>query len=110
MPKAEPFLTLENLNVRNSDQFLFKNLNLKIYKQEHWAFIGDSYSGKTELLKTLAGKYLVTGGEYKANFYEDYIKQNAPQDPLFNFEKLVSLVSQKHNFKNLSNTRDFYYQ
>ncbi|CAN5628069.1 ATP-binding cassette domain-containing protein [soil metagenome] len=110
MPPPDPFLTLENLYVKNINQTLFSNLNLQINEGEYWALIGDSKSGKNELVKTLAGKYLITGGEYVPHFYQKYLQQNPVKDPLFGFEKLISLVPQKHSFKNLSNTSDFYYQ
>ena len=103
-------LTLQNITVRNLDQTIFKDLNFQINKGEHWALIGESGSGKSALLQTIAGKFNVTGGQIHHYYFEDFIKAHPVNDAYLTHHKLIAIVSPKHSFRNLSNTTDFYYQ
>jgi len=105
-----PILSLQNITVRFLDNILFRNLTFTLNKGENWAIIGESGSGKSALLQTIAGRFNITGGEVHYQFFEDFLsKQSAASEPL-TFHKLVALVEPKHHFRNLSNTSDFYYQ
>lgn len=110
MAEPKPLLLLDNITVRFQDQKLFSNLNFSVQKGEQWALVGEHNSGKEDLLKAIAGKYNITGGAIRHFYYEEYVRKNPPDDPYFTYHNLLALVSQKHNFKNLSNTSDFYYQ
>lgn len=110
MSKNETFLSLDHITVRYLDQILFENLSFHIKQGEHWALLGESGSGKSALLQTLAGKFNITKGKINYNFYDQYVEANKIDDPLFNRHKLTALVQQKHHFRNLSNTTEFYYQ
>jgi molybdate transport system ATP-binding protein len=102
--------SLKNITVRFLDNVLFEDLSFTINKGENWAVIGESGSGKSALLQTIAGKFNITGGEIKYHFLEDFLAQQpAVHEPL-TFHKLIALVEPKHHFRNLSNTTDFYYQ
>jgi len=72
--------------------------------------VGESGSGKSALLKTLAGHYFVSAGKITYGFYEQYRQEHSIKDPLFSHRNLMAYVDVKHDFKNLSNTSDFYYQ
>jgi len=48
------YLNIENLSSR-VDDFLLDNINLKINKNEYFVLLGQSGSGKTRLLETIAG-------------------------------------------------------
>lgn len=47
----------QDITISFKDKCILKNINLKIYEHETIVFIGTSGSGKTVLLKTLAGIY-----------------------------------------------------
>ncbi|GAA4311606.1 ATP-binding cassette domain-containing protein [Mucilaginibacter gynuensis] len=107
----QPILSIKNALVRSQNKTLFGNLNFSVNKNEHWALIGKSGSGKSVLLQTIAGKFSVSGGEVHNYFFDDFIAQHPPKkDGLTTFHNLISLVEGKHHFKNKSNTTNFYYQ
>lgn len=110
MPGAHLLLSLENITVRYLNQILFTNLSFQVNQGEHWALVGESGSGKSDLLQTIAGKNNVVNGSIHHQYYEAYLRQNQKPDAFFTYRNLLAEVSQKHNFKNLSNTSDFYYQ
>lgn len=73
-----------------------------INKGENWALIGESGSGKSALLHTIAGNLSVTNGEVTYNFPKQVEGQS--------YRKQIALVEARHHFRNLSNTTEFYYQ
>lgn len=108
--RISPFLILENVTIRSFEEVLFQNLNLTIKKGEHWAVTGNNDVVASQFLKIFNKNYKLQG-KIDLCFYDDYKRLNQPiDDPLFYPEKLIALVSQKHNFKNLSNRNEFYYQ
>ncbi|MXV51533.1 ATP-binding cassette domain-containing protein [Pedobacter sp. HMF7647] len=104
------FLSLRNADIRYLDQKLFSNLSFSVKKGESWALLGPSGSGKSALLAAIAGKLNITGTEVSYGFHDEYVSRHRIDDPLFTYQHLISYVPQKHHFKNLSNTSDFYYQ
>lgn len=108
MPQ-ESILTINHIHVRLATYTLFKNLSLEIKSGENWAFVGESGSGKSALLQTIAGNMAISEGEIVYHFYETE-KQNHLNDASFMPQKLMAMVASKHHFRNLSNTKDFYYQ
>ncbi|RYY30197.1 MAG: ATP-binding cassette domain-containing protein [Sphingobacteriaceae bacterium] len=107
MPAA--ILTLSQVRVRQVTSTIFDDLSLEIKAGENWALTGKSGSGKSALLQTIAGNMAISAGAIVYHFYED-AKQNYLGDASFTVQKLMALVASKHQFKNLSNTKDFYYQ
>lgn len=107
---AVPFLTLEHITVRYLDKTLFTGLNWELLKGQHWAITGNSGSGKTALLNTIAGKFNVINGGIHYHFYDQYRQQHTVTDPYFTYRNLLAQVAHHHNFRNRSNTTDFYYQ
>ena len=105
----KPFLTLQNIQVRNNASTVFNNLSFEIKTGENWAITGESGSGKSALLQTIAGNLPISIGKISYHFY-DGLRQNQSFDASFTHQKLMALVSSKHHFRNLSNTKDFYYQ
>lgn len=103
-------LSFENITVRSLNQVLFENLNFHMKKGEHWAVTGASGAGKSAFLETIAGRFHISKGEAAHPFFDEYIRENKINDPLFNWHKLIALVASRHHFRNLSNTHDFYYQ
>ncbi|WP_255496262.1 ATP-binding cassette domain-containing protein [Mucilaginibacter sp. FT3.2] len=106
----KPYFSINNATVRFLNNVLFKNLTFKINKGENWALIGQSGSGKSALLQTIAGRFNITGGNINYHF-EDELLNKLPDDNGTSAKtKLIALVEPKHHFRNLSNTTDFYYQ
>ena len=103
-------LTINNASVKSKNKTLFKNLNLHIKKGQNWAVVGPSGSGKTAFLKTIRGDFFVSGGQILHHYYDLYKTTHDVSDPLFSHRNLVSYVDVKHDFTNLSHTRDFFYQ
>jgi molybdate transport system ATP-binding protein len=92
----EELAVLSNVSVNTGGQTLLHNINLSVKKGEQWAIIGHSGSGKTTLAQVLAGQIFYSG---ERSFYFPA-----------NTNSHIELVAQQHHFKNLSNTRNFYYQ
>ncbi|HEY0611530.1 MAG TPA: ATP-binding cassette domain-containing protein [Chitinophaga sp.] len=107
---AVPFLSLEHITVRYLDKTLFTGLNWELLKGQQWAITGNSGSGKTALLNTIAGKFNVINGGIHYHFYDHYRQQHTVTDPYFTYRNLLALVAHHHDFRNRSNTTDFYYQ
>ncbi len=103
-------VTLKNATVKQKNRLLFNNLNFTIKKGQHWAIVGPAGSGKTTLLQILADRHFVSKGTITHHYYEAYRAKYQITDPLFSCRSLVSYVDVKHDFKTLSNTRDFFYQ
>ena len=107
---SHSLLSIQNATVRYLNSTLFKQLTFNINKGENWAIIGESGSGKSALLQTIAGRFNVTGGEVKYHFFEEYLAHHPMIGEVLTHHKLIALVESKHHFKNRSNTTDFYYQ
>jgi len=107
---SHSLLSIENATVRYLNNTLFKKLSFTINKGQNWAIIGESGSGKSALLQTIAGRFNVTGGEVKYHFFEEFLAHHPIDHEALTHHKLIALVESKHHFKNRSNTTDFYYQ
>lgn len=103
-------LKIQNATIKYRNQELFTGLDFEIRKNEHWAIVGESGSGKSALLQAMAGRYVVSCGKIVHAWYERYKKKHTILDPLFSYRNRVSYVDVRHDFKNLSNTADFFYQ
>lgn len=55
-------LKVNHLNLKIGD-FSLQDINIKLDKGKHLVILGKSGSGKTLLLETLAGRYMLDGGE-----------------------------------------------
>ena len=108
--ETAPVLSLDNVTLRFPEKILCENLSFQIHSNEHWAVVGPSGSGKTTLLQAIAGKHYAIAGAIRYHFFEDFVVHHKVDDPLYNFRRQIAMVSFHHNFKNRSNTRDFFYQ
>ncbi len=106
---AEVILTMDHIQVRQNAYTLFQDLSFEIKAGESWALVGESGSGKSALLQTIAGNLSISQGKISYHFYEKE-KQAYLADTSFTPQKMMAMVASKHHFKNLSNTKDFYYQ
>ena len=86
-------LKAENVSVKISNRTVLDRISFTIEKGNQYAITGASGSGKTVLLRAIAGRQFYTGTIGISDGY-----------------KKVVLIEQQHRFKNLSNTNTFYYQ
>jgi molybdate transport system ATP-binding protein len=105
-----PLFTINHVTVRFLNNTLFSNLNFRVNKGEHWALIGESGSGKSALLQTIAGNFNIINGSIDYCFFEEYLSEKPETIGYLTYHKLIALVEPKHHFRNLSNTTNFYYQ
>jgi molybdate transport system ATP-binding protein len=85
-------LQAKDLFVSLQSKIIFQNISFGIEKRKQYAIVGASGSGKTSLLRCLAGQM----------FYKGTISTQPGLSIMY--------VEQQHHFKNLSNTSSFYYQ
>src|SRR5215210_4410595 len=90
-------LQADALTIKQNGKTIINQISFTISNGEQWAFTGPSGSGKTALLKALAGRQSFSG--------RLTINESNPA-----LRKKIVLAEQQHNFKNLSNTNNFYYQ
>ncbi|MFA5245936.1 MAG: ATP-binding cassette domain-containing protein, partial [Pedobacter sp.] len=102
--------SLSNVSIRQYNTLVFEGLNFSFEKGQHWALIGKSGSGKSSFLDFIMGKATMARGEAGYPYFEEHIRTYHQNDPFFNRYKLMAQVSARHEFRNLSNTSDFYYQ
>lgn len=91
---ASPLLQVNGLTVQLSGRPVLQDLSFSLIAGQQLAIIGASGSGKSTLIKALAGQCFSRG---------EIIFQN-DQKPK------MAVISQQHQFKNLSNLNAFYYQ
>lgn len=91
---ASPLLQVNGLTVQLSGRPVLQELSFTIQPGEKLAVIGASGSGKTSLIKALAGQCFGSGTIRFQN-------GSTPR---------IAVIAQQHQFKNLSNLNSFYYQ
>src|SRR5688572_21656767 len=52
----QPWIELQNVEVRLTGRPILRNISLEIFPGQHWAIIGANGSGKSTLLKLLRGE------------------------------------------------------
>jgi len=74
------YLTLENINKSFGEKLLFNSINLTIAKSQKIALIAKNGTGKTTLLRVIAGEEAPEGEQAKLilakNIRVGYLKQN----------------------------------
>jgi len=100
----------KDVSIRHFNTLVFEGLNFSLEKGQHWALVGKSGSGKSTFLDFIMGKASMARGEAHFPYFDSHIQEHHQNDPLFNRYKLMTQVSARHEFRNLSNTSDFYYQ
>src|SRR3989344_1916158 len=74
MRRDKPFISLKGVTIRAHEHELFKNVNWKIGSNEQWAVIGPNGSGRSSLMRVIAGTLPISGGEIKrATEYIEYV-------------------------------------
>lgn len=103
-------ISFRNVSIRQYNSLVFEGLDFELERGQNWALVGKSGSGKSTLLDFIMGKASMARGEANYPYFESYIAEHHRDDPFFNRYKLMTQVSARHEFRNLSNTSDFYYQ
>ncbi|QQL48381.1 ATP-binding cassette domain-containing protein [Mucilaginibacter ginkgonis] len=94
-------VSLQNISVKYQSQIALNQISLDIIAGDHVAIIGKSGSGKSLLLKVIAGLQSVNGGQLTRHYTEGCDGTASAS---------IVLVDSRHHFKNGSNTTDLYYQ
>jgi molybdate transport system ATP-binding protein len=103
-------ISFRQVSIRQHNSLVFEGLDFDLQRGQNWALIGKSGSGKSTLLDFIMGKASMAKGEASFPYFDQYIAEHHHADPFFNRYKLIAQVSARHEFRNLSNTADFYYQ
>ncbi len=103
-------LSLTNGQIKFRAKTIFENINFQWEAGQHWAIVGSNGSGKSALLQTLAGKFIVADGSLSHPFADAFREEEKKVNEFFTYHDLIQLVDVRHAFKNKSNTKDFYYQ
>jgi len=65
-----------NSSVLLNKEIIFDNFNFTLKKGEHLAITGDDFSGKSVLLKVLAGKQILSKGSIERPFFNSFIRSH----------------------------------
>ncbi len=110
------YLSVENLSKHYGEKVLFENISFGLEKGDKVAIIANNGTGKTSLLKILAGKDISDNGRFVIN--PDINFGLLEQDPLFDdnlsVDELINNKNSKilniiHNYENalIAQTNDF---
>ena len=105
----EQVVLFQDVSIRVPNEGVFDGINFEIKNGEHWAFVGENEVLKTALLEALAGNASVVHGRAEFPFFESY-KTGAQNDPFFSPHRFIVRITDRHQFRNLSHTQNFYYQ
>jgi molybdate transport system ATP-binding protein len=106
---SDSLVSFRNVTIRVPNGDSFPDISFEVKKGEHWAFIGENESLKNALLEALAGNVAVVNGSAEFPFFEKYKAMNG-SDPFFSPHRFIAKITERHQFRNLSNTQQFYYQ
>ena len=90
-----PSIIVKDLVVKTQEETVLDRISFSLLPNQHLALLGNAGSGKTALIKALAGR-MYSKGKVEFNFSSE--------------RKGIHLVEQRSSFKNLSGISDFYYQ
>ncbi len=93
-----PAIIVKDLNARQFGKTVLEDISFELKAGEHLAIIGESGSGKSSLVKAIAGKLFATG------------LIDIRYTGTSNLNQKSVLIEHTEAFKNLSNVSDFYYQ
>src|SRR3954471_4442328 len=110
MTSKRVVLSLQHITVKHLQQTVFEDLSFNLNKGEHLAIIGASGSGKSALLETIKDVFHISDGEMTFPALEEIVKICKEKDPYYSCQRLITHVASRHQFKNLSNISEFYFQ
>ncbi len=94
----QPLVHINNFNLKHGYKTVLTDLNWTIEKGENWLLSGESGSGKTSLLKAIAGLEKATDGIVVVFDGEG------------NTKPVSQFIAQWYQFKNIEGVAKFYYQ
>ncbi len=107
MPQT--LLSFQNVSIRVPGEDLFPPVSFEVKEGEHWAFVGENEALKRALIDALAGQAAAIGGRADYPFFEKY-RAAISSDPFLSPQRFIAKIGDRHSFRNLSNTSQFYYQ
>lgn len=106
---SEIVVSFSDITIRVPNEGLFPHVNFEVKKGEQWALVGENESLKTAVVEALAGNATIVNGQAAFPFFEKYKEANN-HDPFFSPHRFIARIGDGHQFRNLANTHDFYYQ
>ncbi|MDO1447917.1 ATP-binding cassette domain-containing protein [Rhodocytophaga aerolata] len=103
---TETIVELTEASFYHRQHLLFDQLTWQIRKNEQWAIIGPTGSGKTSLINALTGKFILRHGQLSYPFLEQYRPTPDSYLPVNDFIRVVSFGEDSA----LLNYANFYYQ
>jgi len=103
-------IILDDVTIRYPDTSSFSHISLQVNIGENIAIIGDNEPLKNALIEALGGKVPLIMGKTSFPFFREVIKKDPGSHQLLSPQKCIAYVSSRHQFRNLSNTNEFYYQ
>lgn len=106
---SQPLISFRDVSIRVPGEDLFPAISFTVKEGEHWAFVGENEALKAALLEALAGTVALVGGRAEFPFFEKH-RAAVQGDPFLSPHRFIAKIAERHHFRNLSNTSQFYYQ
>ncbi|HET7896625.1 MAG TPA: ATP-binding cassette domain-containing protein [Flavisolibacter sp.] len=106
---SQTLLSFRDVAIRMPGGERFPAISFDVKEGEHWAFVGENEALKVALLEALAGNAAMTGGRAEFPFFEQH-RSAVSADPFLSPHRFIAKIADRHQFRNLSNTDQFYYQ
>ncbi|HTO35034.1 MAG TPA: ATP-binding cassette domain-containing protein [Flavobacterium sp.] len=107
---SDLLIHVTNASVSFNKKPIFNDFNFSVKAGDHLAITGPDFSGKSTLLKCLAGKQMLSSGTIQRQFIDEFIKSHKVEDPFFFSHQLTAYLDVRHSFKNLQNLKSHFYQ
>lgn len=105
---SSPLISIKNGEIIFENRLIFENLNLTIDKGKCVAITGHNSSGKSVILKALAGKSVLSSGEIIRTYKnKEIFKKNEDEISVYNN---IGYLDVRHKFKDRQNQNTFFYQ
>lgn len=108
--KDKKLFIINKATVWHRNKTIFEGLDFEWKTGSHLGIIGSNGSGKSAFLNLLSGKLWVSQGSLERPFTQSFEAREKALNPFFNFHHLIRQVNIRHDFKNESNLKEFYYQ
>lgn len=102
-------VSFQDLTIRVPNEGSFSPISLEIKEGEHWALVGDNTILTKAIIDVFTGQAAIVKGRADFPFFHKY-KEDFPDEALVSPHQFIVHVGDRHSFRNLSNTQEFYYQ